>query len=363
MRAAVIGTGRMGSAISWALDKLSDLDVLTLVDSNSDSLNQCANDIERSPIKSCLLSEWTPDYSPLSGNDMVVSAMPYHQNWKVAKFCIDHNIPYCDLGGHVETSKKINEYAALKGRVVITDLGLAPGWVNILAEHGYQSGDANNVLASVPQTVEMMVGGLPIDPDNYLKYSCTWSYDGLVNEYKDQCEVLIDGSREMVDGMSGLTTIKTSLGLMEAFYTSGGASHTIKTMSRRGVQNCTYKTIRYQGHCDAMKFLINECGLKDEALADLLKHACPPAEDLVIVKVRVGDYKNIADWTTEKIIYSNDKFSAMQMATAFPVAVVATIMGHKDRDELGTGPLSYRDIACSYEEFDNSLEYLFREVK
>ena len=362
MRAAVIGTGRMGSAIAWAIDKLSDLDVLTLVDSNSDSLNRCADNVERSPLKSCLLSEWTPDYSPLNNNDIVVSAMPYHQNWKVAKFCIDHNVPYCDLGGHVETSKKINEYATSNNQVVATDLGLAPGWVNILAERGYQSYNANSKVARTPTLIEMMVGGLPIHPSNYLKYSCTWSYDGLVNEYKDQCEVLVDGDIKLVDGMSGLTHIQTGLGGMEAFYTSGGASHTIKTMLQRGVKNCHYKTIRYQGHCEAIKFLMSECGLSDDELVKLLQNACPPADYLVIIKARVG-IGHASDWNTEKVIYRNDKFSAMQMATAFPVAVVATIMGNKDRDELGTEPLSYKDIACSYEEFESSLEYLFREVK
>ena len=360
MRAAVIGTGRMGSAISWALNKLSDLDALTLVDSNSDSLGRCSDSVGCRDTHCCLLSEWTPDYSPLKNNDIVVSAMPYHQNWKVAKYCVEHGIPYCDLGGHVETSKRINEYASSNSQAVMTDLGLAPGWVNILAELGYQSYKDNS--GDTPESIEMMVGGLPINPDNYLKYGCTWSYDGLVNEYKDRCEVLADGDVKLVDGMSGLTDVQTELGPMEAFYTSGGASHTTKTMLERGVQNCHYKTIRYKGHCEAIKFLMNECGLSDNELVKLLQNACPPADDLVIIKARVGT-RHASDWNIEKIIYRNDKFSAMQMATAFPVAVVATMMGHKDRDELGTKPLSYKDIACSYEEFESSLEYLFREVK
>jgi len=84
---------------------------------------------------------------------------------------------------------------------------------------------------------------------------------------------------------------------------------------------------------------------------------------LVIIKARAGGHRGVADWTTEKVIYCNDKFSAMQMATAFPVATVATMMANKDRDELGMEPLSYRDIARSYEEFEDSLDFLFREVK
>jgi saccharopine dehydrogenase-like NADP-dependent oxidoreductase len=258
----------------------------------------------------------------------------------------------------------------------MTDLGLAPGWVNILAEHGYNSHEGT------PKTVDMMVGGLPIKPDNYLKYNCTWSHEGLINEYKDQCTVLTDGSIVLADGMSGLINIQTGLGVMEAFYTSGGASHTIETMQNRGVQDCNYRTIRHKGHCEALKFLINDCGLDDEGLIALLNTACPPAPDLVIVKVRVGAYKNIADWKEEKIVYSNDKFSAMQMATAFPISVVAQQMGisnltrkiHLAQTHLIAtnyytrqgcykfgGPLAYKDIP--YEEFETKLEYLFEEAQ
>jgi len=156
--------------------------------------------------------------------------------------------------------------------------------------------------------------------------------------------------------MSGLTETQTSLGIMEAFYTSGGASHTIETMQKRGVQNCCYKTIRYKGHCEALKFLINECGLDDDGLTELLKIACPPAPDLVIVKVRVGDYKNIEDWTDEKIVYSNENFSAMQMGTAFPTSVAAYLIATGNF----SGPLAYKDIP--YEEFETKLDSLFEEA-
>ena len=368
MKAAVVGVGRMGTAIAWALDRLSttpqraDIDCLTLADASLNNVQQCSKNISCPTLEVQFATKYRASFDAfLMGHDVIVSALPYHQNEQIARYCIDNRIPYCDLGGHVKTSNNINEYAAQKESVVMTDLGLAPGWVNILAERGYQTYNDESEIA--PTSIEMMVGGLPIDPDNYLKYGCTWSYDGLVNEYKDQCEVLVDGDIKLVDGMSGLTDTQTELGLMEAFYTSGGASHTTKTMLQRGVKNCHYKTIRYPGHCDAIQFLTNECNLTNDALATVLKNACPPTDDLVIIKARVGGHKGRGDWNIEKIIYSNDKFSAMQMATAFPVATVATMMANKDRDELGTEPLSYRDIARSYAEFENSLDFLFREVK
>ena len=365
MKVAVVGTGRMGQAIAWAIDKLHtqgqwcDLETLTLVDTSIDNLKECSEQLDCS-VLAVHSSDGNADStlqtfarSFLEGQDVVISALPYHQNTKLAAHCIHAKIPYCDLGGHIGTSNTINDYAESTGAVVMTDLGLAPGWVNILADTGYR---LCRTTHSIPTTVEMMVGGLPIDPRNYLKYGCTWSYDGLINEYKDQCEVLVNGFNTLAAGMSGLVDIETSLGTMEAFYTSGGAAHTIQDMQKRGVQNCHYKTIRYKGHCEAMKFLMYECGLSDEDLSELLKHACPPADDLVIIHARVDD------WLEEKIIMSNKRFSAMQMSTAFPIAVASTMIAHNC--EHGGGPLSYQDFShTSYREFELNLDFLFKKAE
>ena len=89
-----------------------------------------------------------------------------------------------------------------------------------------------------------MVGGLPDSKVNHpLDYVVTWSVDGLINEYKDDCQILEDGELKIVKGMSGLEAVECdTLGKLEAFYTSGGASHSIFSMRDRGVQNCSYKS-------------------------------------------------------------------------------------------------------------------------
>jgi saccharopine dehydrogenase-like NADP-dependent oxidoreductase len=39
----------------------------------------------------------------------------------------------------------------------------------------------------------MRVGALPTFPNNALKYNLTWSTDGLINEYCNPCEAIVDG--------------------------------------------------------------------------------------------------------------------------------------------------------------------------
>ena len=341
MRVAVVGAGRMGQAIARAMGKF-DCDLI-LADSNPKNL--FANNIswDRDLSKLTLVQSDGKGYDFIRGADVVISAMPYHQNLDLAKACVNGKIKYCDLGGSVPVSDKINHLGkTISDTTLMTDLGLAPGWVNIIAEHMVKGEEVDNV--------SMMVGGLPKDPNNYLKYNCTWSYDGLINEYKDQCEILVNGMQTIVSGMDGLVTVETELGTLEAFYTSGGASHTIRSMQEKGVKNCNYKTLRYQGHCQAVKFLMNECNLSDESLKEVFKRACPPAEDIVIIRVEVDDK------IYETVIESNEKFSAMQQATAFPIAAAAEIIGEGD---IG-GILGYNDIP--YDRFNKNLDYLFGEM-
>ena len=194
-----------------------------------------------------------------------------------------------------------------------------------------------------------MVGGLPQHPTNTLKYGCTWSYDGLLNEYRDNCIALINGEQITVNGMDGYQfPIDSEIGPLEAFYTSGGAAHTVAIMQERGVLNCSYKTLRYPKHHQIVNFLINESGLDNASIMDIFKKTCPPQKDLVIMKATVDHVQ------FEKIIQSDKKFSAMQKATAFPIASGAHIVTSSDLD---AHVLKYDDIP--YPQFNKWLNQLF----
>ena len=204
----------------------------------------------------------------------------------------------------------------------------------------------------------MMVGGLPKEPINTLKYSCTWSYDGLINEYKEDCIVLLHGETSIQKSMSGLESVRTSIGNLEAFYTSGGIAHTLTTMKSRGVKNCSYKTLRYPGHHSIVNFLIHESGLDNETLIEIFKKTCPPQDDLVIIKVEVDDVLSGSGiMSFQKVIKSDSRFSAMQKATAFPIASAAhtIVVSH-----IYKPVLKYDDI--EYPEFNKWLDYLFEEA-
>ena len=254
-KVAVFGIGRMGTAISHAMSKLGYY--VVGIDSNNDAANNFRYHIKKGEdgiFYNCEGRDYKELLTQFEAVDVVISSLPYHQNQALAEFCIDNGIRYCDLGGRVDVSNDINEYAKNHAtKPIMTDLGLAPGWVNIMAEHGYSQ------LHRDVDSVKMMVGGLPacFDANPPFNYACSWSTDGLVNEYKDDCKVLLNGEIHEERGMEGLEEVHFDLinEDMEAFFTSGGASHTIETMKSRGVKDCSYKTLRDKGHCEAIRFL------------------------------------------------------------------------------------------------------------
>tara|TARA_Y100001963_G_scaffold107001_1_gene147860 strand:+ start:3333 stop:4466 length:1134 start_codon:yes stop_codon:yes gene_type:complete len=377
MRAVICGVGRMGTAISWAMDRLG-YHVIGM-DTNPKAANNIPKKINlqdgKTPNNEFFIvadaEDITKGLAAQVKPDIVISSLPYHQTEIVGHYCVDNGIRYCDLGGRVDVSHIINEYAKEKAtKPVFTDLGLAPGWVNILAEQGYRElyGDNEDVH------VEMMVGGLPdysLSNKNPLRYCVSWSPDGLINEYKDDCVVLEDGQIKTVKGMDGLEDIESNkLGKLEAFYTSGGASHSIHSMKSRGVSNCSYKTLRYRGHGKMVKFLMRDCQLDDETLNKIFVNGCGHCEKdevIVIAKVR----KSNKTWAEEKLVRSDGKFSAMQKATAFPISCVASLMAegkmegnkeqHRDYHTQYPKALSYADVP--YQEFESRLTNLLEANK
>ncbi len=250
-----------------------------------------------------------------------------------AKHALKLGIPYCDLGGDPETSAKIHKMAAEGSSPVFTDLGLAPGLVNIIAEHKVSElGSAHDVV--------MSVGGLPQNPQGFLKYGRTWSIDGLVNEYQGDCNILKDGKLTTVTALTSVANCQFNLGDklvdLESFHTKGGSAHSIRTMMQMGVQNCEYRTLRFPGHAKAINFLIHECQLNNEQLYEVLSNACPIIkDDQVIVSARI-------DANSYQLhILADENWTAMQKATAFPTAAIAALLATK---ELNKPILDYMDI-------------------
>jgi len=335
MKIALFGTGRMGRTIAYMIKQLGDHVIYTW-----DTEERSVYEGSMNPIKgfcsdhhtACDMEGITPIVEHF---DLVISALPYHLNFSLAKLCIQKKIPYCDLGGSVPVSDKINEMAERHGATVFTDLGLAPGWANILAE------EALRTSSESPHTIKMRCGGIPVnitDPDrDPFNYRSTWSPEGLYNEYMDKCQVLRAGQIIPVSSLSEREIVKVSgFPMLEAFTTSGGASHTLPSMQERGVQDCSYKTLRYSGHLDLIIYFLREKKFDEKQMVSLFTNDF--IEDVVIVEAE-AEWENLT-YRKTKVVYSTRECTAMQRATAGGLvsAIFASPFVRHD------SPLTYADV-------------------
>jgi saccharopine dehydrogenase-like NADP-dependent oxidoreductase len=200
----------------------------------------------------------------------------------VATVARAEGLHYFDLTEDVEVTKAVRKLAEGAETVFVPQCGLAPGFISIAANELIQHFDEL-------RSVKLRVGALPQHPNNVLKYSLTWSTDGIINEYGNICQSIINGEEVDVLPLEGLEEIEIDGTLYEAFNTSGGLGSLAETYDER-VQTMNYKTIRYPGHCEQMRLLMNGLKLNYDrgTLKRILENAIPQTlQDVVIVYAAV----------------------------------------------------------------------------
>ncbi len=184
------------------------------------------------------------------------------------------------------------------------------------------------------EAVQMRVGALPQHPNNVLKYSLTWSTDGLINEYGNLCYGIEAGEKVPLQPLEGYETIELDGLLYEAFNTSGGLGTLADTYAGQ-VQTMNYKTLRYPGHCEKIHLLMKDLKLNEDrdTLKRVLEHAVPQTlQDVVLIYASVTGTKEggFFEENYVKKIYpqciKGRLWSAIQVTTASSLCTVLDLV-------------------------------------
>jgi lysine 6-dehydrogenase len=261
MRMLVLGAGLQGSACAYDLLQNSDVSEVLLADLQVDHVAPFLQPSLGGRLLPVTLDVRDPDavLARMQGCVAVMSAIPYYFNEGLAAIAIEAGAHFCDLGGNTEivfNQKKLHLRAVAKGVSVIPDCGVAPGMVNILAQHGIEQLDR-------VESVRIYVGGLPQHPEPPLNYQIVYSLEGVLDYYTTLSWVLRDGKRTQVTALSELEAVSfpPPVGTLEAFHTAGGLS-TLAFRYEGQVPTMEYKTLRYPGHAKIME-AIRDLGLLD----------------------------------------------------------------------------------------------------
>lgn len=272
----------------------------------------------------------------MQGKFAVLCACPFDVTKYAAEAAAEAGVHYLDLTEDVETTRIVKELASRAKSAFIPQCGLAPGFVSIVANHLLQGFDEL-------RNVHMRVGALPKYPSNSLKYNLTWSTEGLINEYCKPCEAISQGQLVSVPPLEELEMFSLDGLDYEAFNTSGGLGTLCETLAGK-VSNLNYRTVRYPGHRDLMKTLLQDLRLIDrqDLMKEILENALPATmQDVVLVFVNVDGY--IAGRLVQKSfthkIYSqeiNGKiYSAIQITTASGICGVLDLLAQNKLPQQG----------------------------
>lgn len=356
MKILILGAGRMGLGAAYDLAHNSaDVQAATVADIDLERARAVVSTVGSAKLTPALVdvSDAAQVVALMRGHDAVISCVTYYHNLQLARAAIEARVSFCDLGGNnavVASELALDAEARAAGINIIPDCGLAPGMVSVLAAHGAARFDEL-------EAIHIRVGGLPQTPRPPLNYQIVFSVEGLINEYVERARVIRGGQIVEVESLTEIEALEfpAPYGRMEAFQTSGGTSTLPDTFHGR-LQELDYKTIRYPGHCEGFKLLVDlglaaseeidvdGVGVRPRRLLGEMLLRRLPADEPDVVLVRLAFRGRVAGRDTRLRYDIIDHFdartglSAMMRTTAFPASIVAQMMARKETTERGARP-------------------------
>lgn len=352
MRIVVLGSGMMGRAIAYDLSNYSNFENITVTDRDKKVLKSVEDDLKNQEINYDILNVEKKDNVKqyFKNFDIAISALPYKYNFDLAKTAIETNTHFLDLGGNneiVEKERSLFKNAQKRKVTIIHDCGLAPGLSSVIVRNVVEQFDTIDY-------VKIRVGGLPINPKPPYNYQIVFSPNGLINEYLEDSLILDHGKILHKESMTDLEEISfpEPFGIMEAFLTSGGCS-TLPYTYKNKIGYLDYKTIRYPGHCEFFKPLL-DFGLGSEnpinigektiipreiLIKFLLKSLPKNEKDVVLLKVLTRGLKDEkkVDLEYTMIDYYDEKnnITSMMRTTSYPTSIIAQMIENNTIKEHG----------------------------
>jgi lysine 6-dehydrogenase len=352
MNVLVLGAGMMGRAIAYDLSLFSGFEKIIIGDKDTQTRKSAKEflkgiNVDMISVNADNLNEVKKQFQKV---DVVISALPYRFNYKLAYIAIQSKTHLVDLGGNntiVENERSLFSKAKKNDVTIIPDSGLAPGLVSIITR------DIVDHMDTV-ETVKLRVGGLPRYPKPPLNYQIVFSPYGLINEYVEDAIILDHGKILEKKSMTDVESLEfpKPFGTMEAFLTSGGSS-TLPFTYTSMIGYLDYKTIRYPGHCEKIKAFL-DLGLADQTKMNfggqtvtprdvfavlLTKNVPTTGEDVVLLKVISQGMKNgkkrSRDYLMIDYYDAEHNITAMMRTTGYSVAITAQMIENGTIHERG----------------------------
>jgi saccharopine dehydrogenase-like NADP-dependent oxidoreductase len=243
MKIIVLGAGLVGAPIAFDLASAGEFEV-SVADKDLKALNKFAHSQEIQVIQSDLSN---PEIVKklAKGFDFVISAVPGHMGFQTLKATIEAGKNVIDIAFFPENLFDLDELAKENGVTAISDIGVAPGFSNVLIGH------VDHLLDKTLKAV-IYVGGLPKIRKWPWEYKAVFSPIDVIEEYTRPARYIENGKMITKPALSDPELLDfPGIGTLEAFNSDGLRSLT----NTIDCPNMIEKTLRYPGHIDKIKLL------------------------------------------------------------------------------------------------------------
>lgn len=240
-----------------------------------------------SAIKSFHLSEKGPTTEMkqiFNKGEIILDCLPGTQAPIMANYAKDYGMHYANLTEYIAETQKIIKLAHNATTGFILQSGLAPGYIDVLANQLFQKFCKDYEVNKV-DALEFKVGAITKNAVAPHYYGFTWSPIGVATEYIKEAEVIRDYKKTKCPSLSERAVILINSHIYEEDLTSGGAANLPDALEGK-VKTMDYKTLRHPGHYAWVQKQLNNLGNIDKpikALQQIMEKQIPHIEDDQII--------------------------------------------------------------------------------
>jgi saccharopine dehydrogenase-like NADP-dependent oxidoreductase len=233
----------------------------------------------------------------LKKGDALLDCLPGSLAPKMAQLAKDYKLHYANLTEYVAETNQIIDLAKNASTGFILQTGLAPGYIDVLANHLFQQFCKDYKVDKV-DSLSFKVGALTDHAIAPHYYGFTWSPVGVATEYIKDCIAIRNHKKTTVPALTERATIIINGIAYEEDLTSGGAADLPDALAGK-VGSLDYKTLRHPGHYQWIDNIVKGLPKTDatiEQLQTAMQAIVPHIEDdqiIIYAAVEGKDSKGI----------------------------------------------------------------------
>lgn len=340
----IAGAGGIAEAVGLLLMEWSDVTPsLFIGDRTHSKAKKVAQWIQEGTTKSGFIQDFhlaekglTDEMkSILRQGDIILDCLPGSQAPRIAQFAKDYKLHYANLTEYVAETEEIIALAKDAKTGFILQTGLAPGYIDLLANSLFQQFCIDFQVDRVDK-LEFKVGALTNHAVAPHFYGFTWSPVGVATEYLEDTIVLRNFIKTTLPSLSERKNIIIDGITYEEDLTSGGAADLPDALSGK-VCSLDYKTLRHPGHYAWIQEQITNLGNTADAIKGLqekMEAVIPHIEDDKIILYAAVEGKDATGILRRREIakcilpqkVGKHQLRAIQTTTAAPLAQAAQLL-------------------------------------